>query len=314
MLTKQESVFVSISRVLAMLMIVACHILQAYDNNWAYVFNDGVQMFFLLSGFLYGRKDDIKYRNFLLSRLKKVYFPYLIYFAITVLCLTLFSKVQISWNQIVVYVLNLQGFVGKPIEGLNHLWFLSVLMLCYVLTPVIKKLLRKKFWVTVLGLLIIAIVEYLLLQKKYALFTWVALYVLGIIIGEKEIKYAKWVGLLSVCATVLIFSALSGIDALNQSAYSHISVWLHVSLSLSILTIFYFVLTKLLTDQCKVPRIFGWLDKYSYEIYLVYHLFILGSCSMLFVFNNKLISIVLVIVCTMVSAVLIKLLSKILIK
>lgn len=314
MLTEQESIFVSVSRVIAMLMIVVCHILQAYDNNWAYVFNVGVQMFFLLSGFLYGRKDEINCKNFLMSRLKKVYFPYLIYFTIAVLCLILFSLVQISWNQMVVYILNLQGFVGKPIEGLNHLWFLSVLMLCYILTPVIKKLLRKKCWVTVLGLLIIAIIEYLLLQKKYAMFTWVALYLLGIIIGEKEIKYAKCVGLLSVCVTVLIISLLPGIDALSQSEYSHISVWFHVSLSLSILTIFYFALTKFWADECKVPRILDWLDKYSYEIYLVHHLFILGSCSMLFVFNNKLISIILVIVCTLVSAALLKLLSKILIK
>lgn len=314
MLTKQESVFVSVSRVLAMLMIVACHVLQAYGNDWAYVFNVGVQMFFLLSGFLYGRRDDINCKNFLVSRLKKVYFPYLIYFAITALCLTFFSKVQISWNQIVVYILNLQGFVGKPIDGLNHLWFLSVLMLCYILTPVIKKLLRKKFWVTVSGLLIIAIVEYSLLQKKYAMFTWVALYLLGIIMGEKEIKYAKWVGLLSVCASVLIISSLPGVGSLSQSGYFHIGVWFHVSLSLSILAMFYFALTKLLADECKVPRIFGWLDKYSYEIYLVHHLFILGPCSMLFVFDNKLISIILVIVCAMVSAVLLKLLSKILIK
>ena len=249
-----------------------------------------------------------------MARGKKVYFPYLIYFAIAVLCLILFSSVHISWYQIVIYVLNLQGFVGNPIDGLNHLWFLSVLMLCYFLTPSIKRLVKKKFWITVLCMLGIAIIEYLFIQKKYAMFTWVALYVLGIVMGEKEIQFAKLMGLLSVGTTILIIYLIPGIGALSQSAYSHLNVWFHVSLSISILMPLYWVSTKLLGDSFKVPRLLGWLDKYSYEIYLVHHLFILGSCSFLFIFDNKFINIIFVLVCTMVSAALLKLFSKMLIK
>ena len=44
-------------RIISMIMIVICHYLQFYDNYMAYWFNVGVQIFFLLSGVLYGCKE-----------------------------------------------------------------------------------------------------------------------------------------------------------------------------------------------------------------------------------------------------------------
>lgn len=55
-ITKTESSILIYIRVMAMISIVACHILQAYNNHWAYVLNIGVQVFLVLSGYLYGHK------------------------------------------------------------------------------------------------------------------------------------------------------------------------------------------------------------------------------------------------------------------
>ena len=40
-----------------MLLIVACHYLQYYNNGLAWWLNVGVQVFFVISGYLYGIRD-----------------------------------------------------------------------------------------------------------------------------------------------------------------------------------------------------------------------------------------------------------------
>ena len=44
---------ISFCRYIAMNFIVACHVLQYYDNEQAWWFNCGVQIFICISGFLY---------------------------------------------------------------------------------------------------------------------------------------------------------------------------------------------------------------------------------------------------------------------
>ena len=48
---------ISMLRFISMLMIIACHICQHYEIELAFWFNVGVQVFFMISGFLYGQKD-----------------------------------------------------------------------------------------------------------------------------------------------------------------------------------------------------------------------------------------------------------------
>ena len=44
-ITVSERNAISVVRSCAMLMIVLCHLLQAYGNNWAWLFNAGVLVF-----------------------------------------------------------------------------------------------------------------------------------------------------------------------------------------------------------------------------------------------------------------------------
>ena len=52
-----ESVSIRYLRAIATLLIVACHFLQTMGNSWAYILNIGVQLFFVMSGYLYGHKE-----------------------------------------------------------------------------------------------------------------------------------------------------------------------------------------------------------------------------------------------------------------
>lgn len=67
----KKDISVSVIRLFAMLMIISCHILQGLNNKWAFWVNVGVQIFFFISGFLYGKKDIDNIKTFYVGRLKK---------------------------------------------------------------------------------------------------------------------------------------------------------------------------------------------------------------------------------------------------
>ena len=77
-ITTTESVAISYFRVMALVSIISCHIFQALDNRWAWVLNMGVQVFFFISGFLYGHKDIQDWIRWYKNRFKKIYFPFII--------------------------------------------------------------------------------------------------------------------------------------------------------------------------------------------------------------------------------------------
>ena len=61
---------------IAMEMIIICHIMQYYDFVLAWWFNIGVQIFLCISGFLYGRKAIENIARFYNQRIKKILVPY----------------------------------------------------------------------------------------------------------------------------------------------------------------------------------------------------------------------------------------------
>lgn len=109
-LTKQESSAISHLRVLAMLSIVVCHFMQALNNQWAWVLNIGVQIFLFMSGFLYGHKHIDNWLNWVEKRITRVYIPFLLFF-VAIIPLYAVSGL-ISLKSIVVYILDLQWFMG----------------------------------------------------------------------------------------------------------------------------------------------------------------------------------------------------------
>ena len=271
-------------------------------------------MFFLISGFLYGRKENLEARQFFISRLKKVYLPYVLYVAIALVTMCLVLGLSVTWKQVLCYLFNIQGFAGNPIAGLNHLWFLSVLMVGYLLTPIIRKALNRNRLITIVCLIALSLVEYLWLQKKYAMFTWIMLYLLGVIVGSADFKYAKWIGALSIPATTVLLLLLPNVSSLTLPDYSVLSVWLHVFLAISVLAVTYVATNLFVKRYDSEPRWMKWIDSHSYEIYLTHHLYILGPCSLLFLSDCKILGVVLVILCTIVSSMVLKQLSKIFIK
>lgn len=143
-ITENCSQSISYLRVCAVIMIVTCHILQAYNNQWAWVINVGVQIFFFLSGFLYGHKMVGNVKTWYTKRFTRIYIPYVVYLFFALPFYYYFHEDSITLKNVVCYAVNLQG-VGGTISGLGHLWFLSIIMVCYAITPPLRKSSVKAF-------------------------------------------------------------------------------------------------------------------------------------------------------------------------
>ena len=281
-ITNSESLALSVIRVFAMVLIVSCHIAQCYELQIAFLLNIGVQIFFFMSGFLYGRLDITGSPfSFYKKRFVKVYLPYYIILAIVIVIYAVFRLYKFNAKQILLYLLNLQWF-STPIDGLNHLWFLTVLMVGYLLTPWVKRLLDKHPVWFILVFVVCCVAEFVLVKKFYSFCAWVALYFAGMLFGHYYSKKTSNLVLLVSSIVLAILLVLFKPEWLSQDEFVHHTIWFHWVLGL-FLFVSLFRLLPLIVKSEKKHSLIKHLDSISYEVYLVHHPLILGPLSMMFV-------------------------------
>lgn len=75
---------VSLIRLVAMYLIVTCHVFQYFDHELAYWFNTGVQLFLFISGWLYATKIIDKPASFLKRTLTRLLSDYCIFLVLVI--------------------------------------------------------------------------------------------------------------------------------------------------------------------------------------------------------------------------------------
>ena len=275
-----------------MMLIVSCHIAQCYDLRIAWFLNVGVQIFFFMSGFLYG-KVNLPSSPFVFykKRFLKVYLPYFVWVVLIVSIYLLFHLYKPRVFQMVLYLLNLQWF-STPIDGLNHLWFLTVLMVGYLLTPWVKKTLKENPLLFILAFLICCVVEFIIVKKFYSFFAWMALYIAGLLYGCYYSKKLSNIVLVVSSALLIGFGVLYASGRMTQADSRFSNIWLHWVLGLFLFAFFYRILPYLVRSEKKYAAIMH-LDHISYEVYLTHHPLILGPLSMMFLTRFKCLNILL---------------------
>ncbi len=109
-ISQKESIALSYLRIIATLLIVICHFLEAFDNRWAYVCNIGVQIFLVMSGYLYGRKEITHWKDWFIKRIEKVYLPMFILITIVFILYFFLCRNELSVLSCLMYYFDLQGF------------------------------------------------------------------------------------------------------------------------------------------------------------------------------------------------------------
>lgn len=310
---KKVDVSISIIRAISLVLIISCHILQGLKLEAAYWVNVGVQMFFFLSGFLYGLKniDDIK--DFYKKRFKRVMIPYIIILLIMLFAEYKFNNKKYEPNIILANLIGLQSFFGR-IKTLTHTWFISYILICYAITPILQKIdlknikqfdfIKKLLFVC----LFISILSYF--KVIYIIAPWICNYVIGYFYSRYYKKYEKKD--IKFCILFLIFTLiflafriilqykLFNIKWPNLIINNKtlIKQWSHVLLGCSICIWLYKALSKL---NFKYNFIFKYSDKISFHIYLVHQIFILNYFSLLNLTGNLALNIGIIFVVSIIA-------------
>jgi len=105
----------------------------------------GVDIFFFLSSYSIAKNNKKNYKEFIISRFKKVYIPYIIFTLIALFYMNLNFKT---------FIFNITSINLFIKGGGSFLWFIPAIMMLYLILPLYKKI-DNKYKITPLIVLII---------------------------------------------------------------------------------------------------------------------------------------------------------------
>lgn len=323
---KEYDYSISFCRIIGMFMIIICHLGTALDNPViGQSFQVGVQLFLFISGYLYGNKNINNNIQWMKNRFLRICVPCYLFF-VYALIINLVLSISIDYNVVILDILNLQGYSHifyqlpyiNPIQGTAHLWFITVILLCYLFTILIKKV-EKKHDIS---------------QNTYNVFLFILL-VFSIVLGFFEIRidylfiyffgytYAKRSerGIDYFVSVILLFVSL--VLRLLMKKYSDIngdnSLYLYVIIPLSYNFLAFWIFKTIrifqsffskICERKRIRTIVLYLDSISFYIFITHYQFIDGPLSLMNISGNLYINIALILLVTLFGGELLRLLSE----
>jgi len=307
-LTEKQSLAITFIRAMSIVLIVITHFFQANESYWAWWLNVGVQVFLFMSGFLFGGKHINNISFWYQKRFKKILIPYYIYIII-VLPIYFLLIGEVSITKTLGYALNLQGITGT-LNGLGHLWFLTVIMLCYFITPglqilnISRKENKELKYYLLLAVLCLGI-QTLSFFLPFSSDPWIIgpgiiTYILGYYTSKRyEGRIPNKIFLLLLLGTLMIvplnlFTFLPGLTIIFT--ISHILIG-----SLIFVGLYKLISEKnvLLKENFQVIR---QLDKYSFEIYITHLIYIIGPFALIKLTTFSVVNVLLILLLILISS------------
>ncbi len=270
-------------------------------------FNVGTQMFILISGFLFGMKKIDNIQNWYKKRMKRIFVLYWIFLVVLLIIYTL-TDIKYSLFHFILLVFGLQGS-NIYILGAEQTWFISVILMCYLITPVLHKTIdylnfKSKGYIY---FIVIATMPVLFALFKspavYTLLSPVMLYIFGFIIGKyrSKLHINPWIAILIM---ILMFVCRIESKVLFDGTILYDRIV--VVYTQSIIAICFLMLFLYYFDHKEPCKVVSFIDKYSFEIYLVHYMFIVGPVSLMKITSSWLINSLIVVLISFIGAVIIK--------
>ena len=331
----EKNYSISLLRGVSTLCIIITHMLGYYNNYMTYWFNIAMLVFLFISGFLYGKKDiksPWKWIKKQFIKIAKVYYPYLI----IVIIITYVLKPEIlSLKQIFTSVFMIQAFTNG-VPNIEHLWFLTYIIMCYIITPLLLQPICCKFKKTSISKYISLFIIYIITMQIITIplifvlkfkTAWIVCYSAGYFISyryrnedtnllvEKNIleNIIFIFSIIAILAKLYIEIVLyKKVNGIKYEMLTIIVQYLKVVISTGICL---FVIDKIGTVNLKrYKNIFEFSDKYSFEIYVVHQIFILGTFTLMNLTSYKFLNITIVFIAIFISAFLLKEIERLLSK
>ena len=303
---------ISFLRMVSMVFIVLCHFCRYYGSEFEWWFNVGVQVFFCISGFLYGSKKIDDPIGFITKNFKKILVPYFVFLIPTIVAYFIFARGSIGIMDTVGALL-----CCDTIDGIGHLWFVGYILLCYLATPYLYWLFKKMeergfgYVLSVFIALLVVAQGISLVLDSYFEFGRMAPYFVGYFLAfiirkysEKTFKILSALIFIGAICTVGIRIYMRYFVGFKASWFGYFEQYSHVLLGVTI-----FLLGYILLKNMKGNKIMSLSDKYSYYVYIVHQLLILSPFSLMAITSNVYLNWGITLVAIVVMSVVLKFLS-----
>lgn len=306
---------ISIIRVCAMLSIIAGHWLSMQNINHFQFGAIGVEIFFFVSGYLYSDKKIYNVKAWMCNRWHRLIIPYWIVLGGGIL-LRLFFGYDVTVSAAIVFFLNLQGIdrifrnISLPVlKGMGQTWFLSVLVICYIIMLVLKKrpIIEKKVREHIKGAFVCSVLCQIVLSFVGIQIIRPLCFFYGYFWNKEKlnmpIKKYSILTLLLVMLTAVRFIAHRFYD--NSILYDYIVFgWSFVALAIWLIVTAIKVLDYIPQAISKIVSSRAWkiLDLMTYPLFLTHYMFTSGEFAMIHWVNGLIGQIVVFVVLTWTTA------------
>ena len=286
----RSNLTVIICRVLGMFMIILCHIGTSIGNSAiGEIFQVGVQLFLFISGYLYGSKKIEDKKKWLWNRFLRISIPCYI-FLLFLLCILVSKNIDIHFESVLLYLLNLQGYqhivcflpAANNLIGAAHLWFITIIMLCYFLVIILNKntfILRYKNLFLYSGLFIVFIMGFAGIRLDYF---WI--FFLGYILSYNSWSFSRKGYMISTF--LMVFAAalrLSVKRYCDIAGDNYFYLYIVIPFAYNIIALWIFETVEMLNKILDYKKVFQYriiakffqhLDRISFYVYITHYIFI----------------------------------------
>lgn len=277
-------------RVAGMISILLCHYVQqsqnAILNMSAQFFNIGVEIFIILSGFLFGvRKGETGgVCAWYIKRLKRIFVPYELFvvllFIVHAVCCRNLLDVDWIW-----LVFGLQGSV-VGVLGAEQTWFITSLLLCYAITPLLNRYItpqRTKMQITILVIVAVGINLLWAIPESPVYSTLLPLvsgYIIAFVVGRffDKLTFTKAKAVFAFVVMCIAFGMRLVARYFFDGTVFYERIACGYTQCLAAFCIFY--LFAVVFQNIQPPKCVKYIGEISFEVYLVHYMFCVGPVKL----------------------------------